>query len=171
MKYRVTFEDGRPHEVEVKEGPDGTIVILDGVEHTVDFSLPGDEDGVASVDDRPYAMRVTREGESFALDLPGGRRVAAIEEEAVWVLRQAASQKRSATGAKKGEELKSPISGVVLSIPVADGAAIAAGDTVIVIEAMKMENPIQAIKDCKLSRILVKVGETVKAGQVLMVFE
>jgi biotin carboxyl carrier protein len=171
MKYRVTFEDGRTHEVEVKEGPNGTVVVLDGVEHTVDFSNPGEEDGIASVDDRPYAMRVTREGESFALDLPGGRRVASIEEEAVWVLRQAASQKRGATAGKKGAELKSPISGVVLSIPATEGATIAAGDTVIVIEAMKMENPIQAVKDAKVSRILVKVGETVKAGQPLLIFE
>jgi acetyl-CoA/propionyl-CoA carboxylase biotin carboxyl carrier protein len=89
----------------------------------------------------------------------------------MWVLRQAASQKRGASAGKKGEELKSPISGVVLGIPITEGAAFAPGDTLIVIEAMKMENPIQATKAGKVSRIFVKVGETVKAGQPLMLME
>lgn len=171
MKYRVTFEDGKTHEVEVKERDGGLVVSIDGVEHSVDYSLPESGDGVASVDDRPYAIRVTREGESFALDLPGGRRVASIEDEAVWVLRQAASQKRGGQGGKKGEELKSPISGVVLSLPVSEGATVSTGDTIIVIEAMKMENPISAPKGGKIARVFVKVGETVKAGQPLILIE
>src|SRR5262245_14585126 len=147
MKYRVTFEDGKTHEVEIKEGEGGLVVSIDGVEHSVDFSLPDSGDGVASVDDRPYAIRVTREGEAFTLDLPGGRRVASIEEEAVWVLRQAASQKRGGQGGKRGEELKSPISGVVLSIAVSEGSTVASGDTLVVIEAMKMENPLPSPKE------------------------
>src|SRR5688572_6920014 len=124
MKYRVAFEDGREHEVEVREEADGLVVLVDGVAHPVELHLPEAGDALATVGDRPYAIMVTREGDKFALELPGGRRIAGIEEEAVWALRQAAQKRRSGGGQKKGEEVKSPIAGVILSLPVEEGAQI-----------------------------------------------
>ena len=171
MKYRVAFEDGREHEVEVREEADGLVVIVDGVAQPVELHLPEAGDALATVGDRPYAIKVSREGEKFTLELPGGRRIAGVEEEAVWALRQAASRRRQSGDKKRGEEVKSPIAGVILSLPAPEGSEVALGAPVAVIEAMKMENPIPAPRAGRVARLLVQVGETVKAGQPLAVIE
>lgn len=171
MKYRITFEDGREHEVEVQEKEGKLYVSVDGEEHPVELHLPEGGEALATVGDRPYSLRLTREGDRFALDLPGGRQIASVEEEAVWALRQAAIRRRSSTSAKKGDEVKSPIAGVILSLPVPEGEQIAEGAPVVIIEAMKMENPIPAPRAGRVTRLLVQVGETVKAGQPLALIE
>ena len=57
--------------------------------------------------------------------------------------------------------------GRVAAILVEEGAAVAAGDGVLVLEAMKMENEIQAERDGVVSRILVGLGAAVEGGDPL----
>jgi biotin carboxyl carrier protein len=63
------------------------------------------------------------------------------------------------------------LSGVIVEIAVGPGVAVAKGDKVIVVEAMKMKTMISAHKSGKVSSISVAVGDGVEAGQVLMVIE
>lgn len=65
-----------------------------------------------------------------------------------------------------GAPFPSPMPGVILDVVVADGATVKKGDTVVVLEAMKMENAIAAPKDGVVSVAVVK-GATVGAGDVL----
>ena len=65
--------------------------------------------------------------------------------------------------------VNSPLPGVVLDIKVKVGDAVKKGDTIIVLEAMKMENNIQASSDGTVSKISVEKGSTVLEGAELIV--
>ena len=119
--------------------------------------------GAASAGVIPTSMDVEVDGEIFAvriLSVDGGE------------LRDAAS-----TGAKqiprtaiKGG-IKSNIQGMVLKMETRIGALVKKGDPLIVLEAMKMENPIVSTKDGKVTSIFVDVGDAVQNGDVLLVIE
>lgn len=68
-------------------------------------------------------------------------------------------------------ELHAPMPGKVVNIVVEAGQEVAAGDTLLVLEAMKMENPIQAVADAKIKSIEVKEGMAVEKGALLLSFE
>lgn len=61
-----------------------------------------------------------------------------------------------------------PMPGIIVSLPVRDGQPVKSGDTVAVIEAMKMENNIRAPRDGKVQGIAVTGGQEVNNGTVLM---
>ena len=64
-----------------------------------------------------------------------------------------------------------PMAGAIKSIKVAVGASVTQGQTLIVLEAMKMENQIAAPTDGKVQRINVQEGDSVRESQVLLVLE
>ena len=68
-------------------------------------------------------------------------------------------------------QIKAPLPGTVLSIPVKVGDAVKAADTVLVLEAMKMENAIHAGRDGKVASINVSPGDAVPDGGVLITLE
>ncbi len=57
--------------------------------------------------------------------------------------------------------------GTIIKIAATDGQQVSAGDVVVVLEAMKMEQPLTAHKDGTLSGLSVEVGQTVTAGAVI----
>ena len=77
--------------------------------------------------------------------------------------------KPAAGGAKSG--VKSPLPGVILDIKVNVGDAVKKGQTLIILEAMKMENSINADKDGKIAAINVSKGESVLEGTDLVIIE
>ena len=66
-----------------------------------------------------------------------------------------------------GAQIVCPMPGTVLAVKAAQGAAVKAGQTVFVVEAMKMEDEIVAPVDGTLSQVLVKQGDTVDTDQVM----
>ena len=77
---------------------------------------------------------------------------------------------RPATNTGKSA-VKSPLPGVILDIKVNVGDTVKRGQTVLILEAMKMENNIDADKDGKITAINVKAGESVLEGTDLVVIE
>lgn len=71
-------------------------------------------------------------------------------------------------GAGDGVPVKAPLPGVVTAIKVAVGQQVKRGETVVVLEAMKMENNIAAEQDGTVTGIAVKAGESVLEGTVLI---
>ena len=67
--------------------------------------------------------------------------------------------------------VKAPLPGVITSIEVSEGQEVKAGDTLLVLEAMKMANNIEAEKSGKVTAILVKQGENVMEDTPLVVVE
>ena len=70
-------------------------------------------------------------------------------------------------GQASGDELVSPMQGTITKIVAAEGEHVSAGDTVVVLEAMKMEQPLTADKDGTVTGLAVQVGQTVPAGGVI----
>ncbi len=68
----------------------------------------------------------------------------------------------------KGRVIKSPLPGIILTVNVKEGDAVKAGDLLLVMEAMKMENNIVSPADGKVSHIKVKQGMNVLEGEVLV---
>jgi len=64
--------------------------------------------------------------------------------------------------------VKSPLPGKVLKVVATPGGTYKKGDTLVVIEAMKMENEILAPRDCTVEEVLVEANQTVKTGDVLL---
>ena len=74
---------------------------------------------------------------------------------------------RAAAGASGGNALASPMQGTIVKVAVADGELIAEGDLVVVLEAMKMEQPLVAHRAGRIHGLSAGVGETVSAGTVI----
>jgi acetyl-CoA/propionyl-CoA carboxylase, biotin carboxylase, biotin carboxyl carrier protein len=70
-------------------------------------------------------------------------------------------------GPATGDELVSPMQGTIVKIVAGDGEQVGAGDTIVVLEAMKMEQPLTAHKAGTISGLSVQVGQTVPAGAVI----
>jgi acetyl-CoA/propionyl-CoA carboxylase biotin carboxyl carrier protein len=79
----------------------------------------------------------------------------------------AGRRSRSTASAATADELVSPMQGTIVKIVAADGEHVEAGDTIVVLEAMKMEQPLTAHKAGTISALSVGVGQTVPAGAVI----
>jgi acetyl-CoA/propionyl-CoA carboxylase biotin carboxyl carrier protein len=71
------------------------------------------------------------------------------------------------SGGAEPDALTSPMQGTIVKIVAADGQRVTAGETVVVLEAMKMEQPLTAHKDGTVSDLAVEVGQTVSAGHAI----
>lgn len=69
------------------------------------------------------------------------------------------------------KEIKAPMPGLVLQIAVAEGQEVAEGDKILILEAMKMENSILIHAAAKIKKIMVKAGQAVEKGQILVELE
>lgn len=71
----------------------------------------------------------------------------------------------------KADSLKAPMPGLVLDILVEEGSTVSKGDSLLVLEAMKMENNIKSPADGIVKSVNIKKGEPVEKNQVLISFE
>lgn len=69
------------------------------------------------------------------------------------------------------KEITSTMAGTVLNVLVEQGGEVTAGDTVLMLESMKMEIPVEAEAGGKVNEIKVNVGDFVNEGDVLLVIE
>lgn len=83
----------------------------------------------------------------------------------------AAPATKSVVGVNKANAVKAPLPGVVTEILVEVGQEVAAGDNVVVLEAMKMANNLQAEKGGKVTAVCVQVGQSVMEDEPLVVIE
>jgi acetyl-CoA/propionyl-CoA carboxylase biotin carboxyl carrier protein len=87
--------------------------------------------------------------------------------------RSAGARSPRRTGGKKtgaaasGDSLTSPMQGTIVKVVAEDGQQVAAGDPVVVLEAMKMEQPLNAHKAGTITGLTAAVGETVTSGAVI----
>ena len=70
--------------------------------------------------------------------------------------------------ATSANALTSPVAGTVVTVLIGAGADVKSGETLLVLEAMKMEAEVTAPKDGKVKSVDVAVGEAVQGGQVLI---
>lgn len=71
------------------------------------------------------------------------------------------------TALQTGDSLTSPMQGTVIKIEVTEGQSVEEGDLIVVLEAMKMEQPLKAHKSGKISNLNISVGDTLASGTLL----
>jgi acetyl-CoA/propionyl-CoA carboxylase biotin carboxyl carrier protein len=81
--------------------------------------------------------------------------------------KKATRSAKKAGAAASGDAVTSPIQGTIVKVVVEEGQAVAEGDTIVVMEAMKMEQPIKAHKAGTVTSLQAEVGATVTNGAVI----
>ena len=122
-------------------------------------STTSDDDEL--VMDQPIVVEVN--GKRIEVALPQNLAIGSKKATAKKPVRQ----KTSAAPAASGNAIVAPMQGTIVKIAVAAGAVVAAGDLIMVIEAMKMEQPLTAHKSGTISSISAEIGITVQSGTVL----
>jgi methylmalonyl-CoA carboxyltransferase small subunit len=83
----------------------------------------------------------------------------------------AAAPQAAVASADESKVCRSPVSGIVIKTAAKEGQSLQPGETIMVLEAMKMETNITAPGAVKIARFLVKEGDGVQSGQALVEFE
>ena len=107
-----------------------------------------------------------------AVELDGRRfDVKVLVPEPPWVELAARRRDRAASAGHGGgrDAIVSPMQGTVLSVSVGEGDSVSAGQVICIVEAMKMENEVHALRDGIVSELTVATGEPVSTGQVICV--
>jgi biotin carboxyl carrier protein len=78
---------------------------------------------------------------------------------------------RNTQAADTGNLIRVPMPGKVMEVFVEEGDAVKAGQTLVIVSAMKMESEYKASRDGQVKKVLVKPGETVDSDQVMIVLE
>lgn len=155
-KFTLLLE-GSPYEVEKR----GDLILVNGVEHTVSLKekeiLVGGTPHVVSLG----PGRAEVDGIAYAIEAKG------LEEPRPAKGRKAASQ---GAGEKAGA-ITAIMPGLIIKVLKKEGDRVEAGETVVVLEAMKMQNELQARQAGVVRQVLVKQGENVEMRQVLAVIE
>ena len=137
--YKYTI-NGKAYEIAINEVGDTTAnVTVNGEAYNVEWEKPKEEKPVVKV--QPVAAKPA------AAPAPAAAPSASVD----------------------GHAIKTPLPGVIIDVKVNVGDEVKKGSTVVVLEAMKMENNINADRDGKVVAIQVAKGDTVADGAVLVV--
>jgi len=119
-------------------------------------------------------MRITVEGKTYDVEVemldqaaPVGAPAASAPASA---LASAPAPVEGASGPAATGDLPSPLAGTVVRVAVAPGDSVKTDDTLLVLEAMKMESAVTAPGDGTVTEVMVAAGDSVKAGQALVKF-
>jgi biotin carboxyl carrier protein len=165
MTYDVTV-DGRSHQLEIDKVDDGWLCRLDGKEMKVDALIARRDVLSILVDGRAYEVK--REQTATDLHLWVGSTRFAVEVRDPRSLRS----RRDGAGDEKGpKKLVAPMPGRVVRILVSENAEVEAGQGIVVVEAMKMQNEIKSPKKGTVKKLMAAAGATVNAGDVLAIVE
>lgn len=128
------------------------------IENEFKNDIPAFESGAAEIQTRVAA-------EKLVAEVNGKRFEILVHAPEPVVKRHRAKQ--SSGGGSTGTGLSSPMQGTVVKIAVEEGQIVEAGDLIIVLEAMKMEQPLNAHKSGVIKNLKAVIGETVASGTVL----
>ena len=135
---------------------------IDGKEYKVEIGeINAENVAEVTVNGEQYAVQMEQPAEPEKKKVELGKPAAAETSE----------EAAPAVAINSSAAVKAPLPGTITSIEVTVGQEVKAGDTVVVLEAMKMQNNIEAEKDGKVTAIAVKVGQAVLEDDPLVVIE
>jgi pyruvate carboxylase subunit B len=162
MRYQVTIGE---HLFQVDLGPDG--VRVDGRDVAVSLEqADGTPVRALVVDDRPVRVLAGRDGRGmWSVRLAGGLLRADVMDERTRAIREMAGGGAAPAGP---QPIVAPMPGMVVKVEVSEGDRVEAGQGVVVVEAMKMENELRSMGPGIVTRVHVREGEAVEKDQVLV---
>ena len=166
MKYFVTIA-GREHQVNI----DGDTVTLDGAVMTAHVEdLHGTPITIVTIGNEVHRV-VARRGDAkgqYTLSVGGHRVSAEARDDRTTTIRKLTGASGKAAGPA---HLRAPMPGLIVRINVVAGDAVQAGQGLVVMEAMKMENELRATAAGKVKRVAVATGSAVEKGALLLEME
>jgi len=162
MRFQVSIA-GKSHELELTHAEDAWDCRLDG--RPVGIDVRAISPGVLSIV-REGKSYVVRQGPNGTITVGERTYEIAIADPRSWRSRQMASI--STTGPQK---LTASMPGKVVRILTTPGAHVKAGQGILVIEAMKMQNELRSPRDGKITALLVQENSAVNAGEVVAIVE
>jgi len=166
MTYDIIV-DGKTHHVEVTRGEKLWLCTVDGQEMEVDAALTARDVLSVLVGERAYEIKRERSLQGELHMVIGSARYA-VEVQDPRSLRT----RRAVAGAEAGpQKIKAAMPGKIVRIMVSEGEEVTAGQGIIVMEAMKMQNEMKSPKDGRVQKILTAEGSTVNAGDTLAIIE
>ncbi|MBO7052393.1 MAG: biotin/lipoyl-binding protein [Prevotella sp.] len=130
------------------------------------YTISGKEYAVTVGERKDGVTAVTVNGETYDVTL-----VPEPVKEKKVVVKAPAAKQQSGEKDDLQDALRSPLPGTIVDIPAKVGQDVKEGDTLVVLEAMKMNNNLTAERDGKVKAILISEGEAVKENTPLVTFE
>ena len=148
-------------------GADGFDVYTRWIEEEWDGELPAAPAGAGAGTDTASEAPARR---TFTVEVDGRRIEVALPEELVAAgpAKRKPKKRQANKASVSGDAVASPMQATVIKVNVAEGAEVAEGDVLVVLEAMKMENPVKAHKAGTVTGLAVEAGGQVNKGAVLM---
>jgi biotin carboxyl carrier protein len=166
MKYEVLI-DGHSHKVEIERVQQGYECTVDGEPYTLDVAMTARDvlsiihDGRSYEAKREYSLL----GETHLI-IGSERFFAEVRDP------RSLRSRRAAAGAEAGPaRIIAPMPGQIVRMIATEGDEVEAGQGLVVVEAMKMQNEIKSSKSGKVTKIAVKEGSAVNAGDLLAMVE
>jgi biotin carboxyl carrier protein len=162
MKYVTTIGE-RQYTIEINRDDQVTI---DGAAFPIDLRAIDEATFSLLMNNASHEALVEKSNGEIEVQLRGRLYIARVEDE------RASRLSRSAGGLHAGSgevTIKSPMPGLIVAIAVNEGQAVKKGQTVVVLESMKMENELKAPRDGTITSIKVSPRQSVEQGQPLAV--
>lgn len=159
---------GREFVVAISDSDSGPRVRLDDEPLTLELHPASDPLVCGHLGGKPFRAAARVRGDRVDVAIAGE----SLEVEVRDQRRQLLSQVSSARlGLASGETIRAPMPGLVVAVPARVGETVARGASVVVLQAMKMENELRAAVGGRVAEVRVQVGQPVEQGQVLVVLE
>jgi biotin carboxyl carrier protein len=164
----LTANEPEPRALDVESlGGGRYLVTLDGVQHEVEsLVLPG---GALSLINggHSYAVEFDEKGDELGVQLRGQMTRFDVVDE-----RKLRQRSASSSVAHSGlQEINAPMPGKIVKVFVKEGDAVVEGQPLVVVEAMKMENELKALRAGTVTKVLAKEGTAIENGAKLVVVE
>ena len=152
------------HEIEIEREDGLYAVTVDGVRHVVDAQKLESDFYSLILEGKSYEVSVAPDGDTYLVRHGGF-------ETSVQVADPARTARQRLGMAEGPQRVASVMPGKVVRVLVKVGDAVTEGQGLVVVEAMKMENEIEAPKDGTIAAVEVEPGQAVESGEVLVVVE
>jgi biotin carboxyl carrier protein len=166
MRYVATLE-GVEHEIDLEElTPESFAISLGKSRFEADLRRVGPASFSVLLENRSFDFDVVRDGEEVVVtSRHGSTRLAMVD-----------AARRTTRGGQKREQkgpaqIKAQMPGRIVNVLVKPGDEVKAGQGVVIVEAMKMENEVKAPKAGKVAEVKVVAGQTVEKGALMIVIE
>ena len=161
MKY-VTIINGQRFEIVIQS--DGSLLV-NGEARTVDFLSLGPSLYSMLMDDQSYETVIDEIDVEVQVQLGGRQYSGEVLDERAQMLAAGRGGIEVGTGEL---QIRSPMPGLVLDVPVSEGQEVARGQTILVLESMKMQNELKAPRDGVVNHVWVQPGQSVEQGKPLL---
>jgi biotin carboxyl carrier protein len=162
MKYLTTI-NGTTFDIEIQN--DGTLLV-NGEKRAVDFLSYGDEALYSIIMDTvSHELLIDEQDGEYEILMRGKRYTGTVLDERAQLVASRGSSKMVDSGEIS---IRAPMPGLIVAIPVQEGQEVKAGQTVVILESMKMQNELKSPRDGIVQRLSVESGQSVEQNKLLV---